>query len=197
VANILWQRDGFWKMAAQWRLLTGNTQYDELLREKGPAYFRYRLSGDLSALEAELRHFNADLGYNWTMQTENCWFTDRIMAQDSTAFRRMDADVLRAMLTGDMSADGTSPYLAVTYEEVEPGFTALVQNTGGNHLTIEFYNHSIVPQQIVLRPWQLRIGKYQVQQDGTLLLDNWYLTKAGERLKIMLPARSGSLVQVQ
>ncbi|MEL7247152.1 MAG: hypothetical protein AAFO03_01995 [Bacteroidota bacterium] len=196
VANILWQRDGFWKMAAQWRLLTGNTSYDALLRENGPAYFRYRLTGQVDKLLAELRHFNAGLGYNWPMQTENTWFTDRILAQDSTAFRRMNTDVLRAMLTGDMSANGTSPYLAVTYEGVQPGFTALVNETEADRLVIEFYNHTDKPQQVVLRPWQLAAGAYQVRQGDTLLHRAWKASQAGERLEITLAARAGSVVQI-
>lgn len=197
VAKILWERDDFWKMAAQWRLLTGDTSYDELLIENGPAYFRYRLTGQVEGLLGELRHFNAGLAYNWTMQTENTWFTDRIFAQDSTKLSRVNTDVLRAMLTGDLSANGVSPYLAVTYEGVKPGFTALVKETGTKRLVIEFYNHSDAPQQVTLRPWQLLPGAYQVLQGDEVLHRAWNFQNAGEQLEITLAAKQGHLLQIE
>ncbi|MEM6378988.1 MAG: hypothetical protein AAF705_12300, partial [Bacteroidota bacterium] len=197
VANLLWQQEDFWKMAAQWRLHTENENYDELLLEKGPTYARYRLTGETDALLKELRRFNSDLGYNWTMQTENCWFTDRILAQGSTQLRRINTDVLRAMLTGDMSDNGATPYMAVTYEKAKPGFTALVKETGAERLVIEFYNHSHKPQKVTLRPWQLQLGEaYQVQQGEKILQQAWNFEEAGQRLEIILEGEVGSLLQI-
>ena len=185
---------GFHSLAGQWRLITGKTDYDQMLMKYGAPYLKYRINGDLPALVQALRKFNEDLGYNWKMVTSDTWFTDRIWAPGPHASGRVNADVLKAMLTGDMNRNGTSPYMAVTWEGVSPGFTALVEGASDTGIRISAFNHAPGKQQISLRLWNLSPGQYDLFLEGKKR-QSLELKKAGQR--VPLEIASGQLMNVE
>ncbi len=180
------RRSGFGALAGQWRILTGRTDYDSLIVRYGSPYIKYRINGDTNALLKGLENLCEDLNYNWPMQTSDAWFTDRIPAADSTAFRRLASDILKAMLTGDMIHGGTSPYMAVTWHATQKGFSALVEDHSRSHLRVALFNHAAAPQSVIARLWGLDAGRYTVTLNGEPIQEI-AIEEAGHKISLDLP----------
>ncbi len=188
------KRADFWALAGQWRLLTGLSDYDDLLSEYGSSYLKFRLHKDEAPLLKSLREFNDQIGYNWARQTKDTWFTDRIYAAGPGQRGRVSSNILKATLTGDMNDNGTSPYMAVTWDQIQPGFTALVEDHSNRHLEVSLFNHAKTTQKVTMRMWALKKGVYQVNLNGKFS-KTVRVEEAGQRLAIDLP--SGLLVKVE
>ena len=189
------RRGDFRGVVGQWRLLTGKTEYDDLLVKYGEPYLKYRINGDEKPLVKALIEFNNKLAYNWPMQTGEAWFTDRIMStHPELGLQRMNTDILRTTLTGDMVQNGTSPYMAVIYENVKSGFTALVNDHSTEYLNVSMFNHAESAQNATLRLWSLKPNDYRLYINGKLS-EYTRVEKAGQRIEIELP--SGVLINVE
>ena len=184
-ANQFFHNEGFHSLVGSWRLLTRNQTYDDFLSKYGAPYLRYRINNDMQALLDGLQEFNDQLAYNWPMQTTDAWFTDRIHATGPNAQGRVNSDLLKAMLTGDMNRNGTSPYMAVTWENLVPGITALVQESTSRNLEIIIFSHTKGNQEIVLRLWNLKPGPYEVRLDQGRT-QSFVQAKPGQRLNLLI-----------
>ena len=65
---------------AKYRLLTGDTQHDALLRADASGYVRYRLTGDPAPLESALRRNAEAFRSNWEAYTSEMRWTDRVIS---------------------------------------------------------------------------------------------------------------------
>jgi hypothetical protein len=179
----------FWSVAAQWRLLTGDQRYDDLLMEYGTPYLRYRLTGAEHFLEEGLKKPLEDARYNTPLKTVEALHTDRVYIRGH--------EHLTAMLTGNVSNEGLSPDFAVTWENTDENFTALVRESRFDRLTIDLYSHSDGDEEIDMRIWKLELGGYEIvyrygDRTDTKALQ---LKAKGQRLPVQLPG--GQLVTIE
>jgi len=173
----------FWTVVEQWRYLTGDSRWDDLILRYGTDYGRFRITGDEGHLVKALNRILEGVRYNTPMKTTEAIHTDRVYAPGS--------DQLKAMLTGDGVQEGLSPYFSVTWENTNDDFTALVTETGQNQLKVQLFSHSAEVQEIVMRLWQMAPGDYRLQLDSDQdMLDKTITIKErGDRVAITLPSQ--------
>ncbi len=181
----------FWSVAGQWRLETGDSTFDDLLLDFGPAYVNYRISGKQNPLIAQLDDFSKIMSANREIMTSEAYYTDRILATHHQDGSSLKTDLITAMLTGDVVRQGTSPYMAVTWEGTFDGFTALVKEHSAEKLFIEFYNHNARPDEVVMRPWALLPGKYLMEVNGKIT--EQIIHHPGQRIRLTLHKGSTDL----
>ncbi|MDH3650141.1 MAG: hypothetical protein OEQ53_10685, partial [Saprospiraceae bacterium] len=176
------QNRSFWGVAGQWRLLTGDGQFDELLLAYGPPYVKYRIEQDASHLIQALSEFNKATAFNWEMLTSEVYYTDRVLAVHSRHGQPLDVEVLKSMLTGDVSHNSTSPYVDVSWEDTFGGFTALVDESSRKNLSVQIFNHEDQQKEVTMRLWYLNKGLYTMQVNGQPMA--FEMQAPGHRMKV-------------
>lgn len=182
--NKLIHSELFWSVVEQWRFLSGDSRWDDLIMRHGTPYGRYRLSGNERYLNEGLERLLENVRYNTPMQTTEAIHTDRVYARG--------AEHLKAMLTGDGIWANLSPYYAVTWEDTNEDFTALVSETGDTRLQAQLYSHSPEASRVVMRTWHLAPGEYRLTlkpagarpRHETIKIES-----QGQRTPIALPGR--------
>ena len=158
VATKLIRSELFWNVVQQWRYMTDDSRWDDLILRHGTPYGRYRISGDERHLVEGLNELLDGVRYNTPLMTTEAVHTDRVDVPR--------AELLKAMLTGDGMKNNVSPYFAVSWEATDESFTALVSDTAVDSLTVKLYSHSPAERSVVMRIWQLLPGKYRLQQES-------------------------------
>ena len=166
VANQYLKSRGFWSVIGQWRLGFQDKRFDSLLVARGPAYIKYKLTGDESYLATDLNELVSRTDYNWPMMTEEVYYTDRVLATHQQEGGSLPWEVLTAMLTGEVVRNGISPYAQITWQETFPGFTALLQEHSSQHLEIDVYHHLSTTQVASFKIWELEQGNYELSENG-------------------------------
>jgi hypothetical protein len=189
-ASILREKDGFWSVAGQWRFMSGDDRFDDLLLTYGTPYLRYRLTGDTKYLEQGLDKVLENARYNTPLKTYEAIHTDRVYIRGY--------EHLTTMLTGNSSKEGLSPSYAVTWEETEEGFTALLDYSDFASLKLQVYSHNEEETQITARLWQLDNGDYDVIIDGDQnKKTNLRIDQKGQRLKLKAPPRKLITIEIK
>lgn len=185
-AARLMRESMFWSVASQWRIFTGDQRYDDLLKEFGTPYVRFRLTGDPAVLESVLRNLNENLRVNRPLRTYEAIHTDRVYLDESQWPPEFE---VQAMLTGDGMQEGLSPYHAVTWPDGGPDFTALVTDTGPDRLSAIIYSYDNQPRTVTARVWQLDAGTYRVSSSarGQAAQRDIDIDQEGQRVSINLP----------
>ncbi len=186
----------FWNVVEQWRFMTGDSRWDELIMHHGTPYGRYRLSGEERHLVEGLKPLLEGVRYNTPLMTTEAIHTDRVYVPR--------AELLKAMLTGDSVKHNVSPYFAVSWEETDENFTALVSDTGPDRLMVKLYSHSPEEHRVVMRLWQLTPGEYHLRQEprnqdiGQLPRqeETIRVQNKGERVPICLPSQREILISI-
>jgi hypothetical protein len=162
-AELLFKRADFWSVVSQWRLETGDASFDSFLRQHGPPYLRYRLTGETEPLAAGItRGMLEHLRFNTPLRTTEVLFTDRIhVARD---LGNCDpTDLIVAMLTGNHAPENMSPYYHVAWDETPRSFTALVANAGSREFTAEIFLHQADAAGVSARLFRLEPGRYRLR----------------------------------
>ena len=194
---VLLQCDLFWNVAQQWRFMTNDPRWDDLILLHGTPYGRYRVSGNEAHLVEGLNQLLDGVRYNTPLMTTEVVHTDRVNVAH--------AELLKAMLTGDGVQDNLSPYFAVSWEDTDADFTALVSETGPDRLSIKLYSHASIECGAVMRIWQLLPGKYWLRQtalnkahpdDDRAESRQIQVQGKGQRFPIRLPAKREILLRL-
>ena len=188
----------FWNVVTQWRLETNDARFDVFLRQHGPAYLRYRLTGDSAPMAETIESsLLSVLRFNRPMRTTEVLFTDRVFVS-----RREGgpdgADLLAAMLTGCHTAQGMSPYYHVAWEEAPAAFTALVTSTGSDHVAADLFIHHGGESHVAASFLRLPPGDYRVsaRMAGRRLIDRTErITGRGQRVRLDIPG--GAVVSIR
>jgi hypothetical protein len=173
----------FWNVVEQWRFMSGDSRWDDLIMRHGTAYGRYRISGDERHLTDGLNELLEDLRYNTPLKTTEVVYTDRVQVAN--------AEFLKAMLTGDGIQSNLSPYYAVTWQDTDDNFTALVSNATPTQLDVKLYSHAFEARKVLMRVWQLVPGEYHLISEPPVLDHNptVLIKERGQRIPVMLPGR--------
>ena len=179
----------FWRVVEQWRFLRGDARWDRLIMRYGTEYSRFRLTGDEQHLVRGLDRLLAGVRYNTPLITSEALHTDRVFAPGW--------EHLKAMLTGDGMPENSSPYFAVSWEDTDEGFTALVCDARPDRLELQIFLHASQDGAIHMRLWQLPPGEYFLHQKvpvATSERRTIAIKGKGQRIPIHLP--TGKLVTI-
>jgi hypothetical protein len=181
-ADKLVRSQSFWTVVQQWRLATGDARWDDVILRRGTPYIRYRLSGDERHLIEGLDSLLGNLRYNTPLLTSEAIHTDRIYVPGW--------ELAKSMLTGDGVMENASPYFAVTWEQTNADFTALVAEASADRLAVQAFSHSAEQCDVVMRLWQLSPGNYQMRCETVGRAESKRLSVAdkGARVRIPMPA---------
>ena len=153
--SVLKSKEEYWNVVEQYRFATLDSRFDSLSYKYGTPYSRYRLTGDVSFLEKELENFLENVRYNSPLRTTEVLHTDRVYYPGS--------ETIKAMLSGDGTFEGTSPYEYVSWEDTDDYLTALVKDAGPEKLTVQLFSYSPDKLEITMRVWRLKKGKYNIE----------------------------------
>jgi hypothetical protein len=174
----------FWNVVEQWRDLTGDSQWDDLIRKHGTAFGRYRISGDEQHLAEGLNSLLEDVRYNTPLKTTEAVYTDRV--------RVSDAELLKKMLTGDGIQHNLSPFYAVSWQQTDSDFTALVRGSGPEHLEVDLFYHGTAEREVNMRVWKLTPGEYELRCNASEQaphIERVSVSEPGQRIPVTLPAQ--------
>ena len=162
--NRLLENTRFWSVVSQWRVLTGDNRYDDILARYGTPYVQFRLTGDEKYLVTGLQEILDKVRFNTPLLTYEAIHTDRIYVTDSNA----GSSVLKAMLTGDGMIEDMSPYPVITWEKTPAGFTALVTHSSSDTIEVQLFIFNDDASEITARLWEPDQGNVSVSlTDGS------------------------------
>jgi hypothetical protein len=174
----------FWNVVEQCREMGGDSRWDDLIMKYGTAHGRYRISGDERHLVDGMNVLLKDLRYNTPLKTSEAVYTDRV--------RVPGAELLKMMLTGDGIQHNLSPYFAVSWQQTDPDFTALVRRSGQEHLEVELFSHGPADREVLMRVWKLAPGEYDLRCEAAGLatrIETVMVSEPGQRIPVTLPTR--------
>ena len=173
---------GFWEVVQNWRMITQNNKYDRLILEYGVAYTKFSLTGNKDYLTNALNFLLENIRYNSALRTNLVLHTDRVYVRGN--------EILKAMITGNGSS-GVSPYYQVTWENADNDLTILVDQSDKDSLSIDLFSYVEDSQNVILRPWILTEGSYNLSLlgDDYLYTDKLTITKTGQKISISVPSK--------
>ena len=182
----------------KWRILTGDTRYDDLLREVGDAYTRSYLTGDTTPVEDKLQRAlehgmnqfgHGAMRYNLPMLTSEVKYTDRIFVGGH--------DVLFSMYTGTPGSAVYCPAYAVTWQDTGRHFAALVRKAERDHLKVQVYSFEDRPNSVGMLVWHMPRGKYRLTwlihglagHQGERDRREIRIRERGDKIGLLIPSR--------
>ncbi|MCC6396351.1 MAG: hypothetical protein IT282_04990 [Bacteroidetes bacterium] len=178
VAQHLIRNPAFWSTVQNWRIRSGKNSFDSLIARNSTPYVRYRLTGAERALEEGFDQLLQTLRHNTPLRTDMVVHTDRV--------RIPGIDHLKAMIAGDGTPEGNSPYFAVSWRETNEHLAMLVRNSTDSLLSVSVFNFNPQKKSIVMRPWRLAPGRYLLELN----------TAAGKTAASVVISRPGEHVRV-
>ncbi|MGH9674989.1 MAG: hypothetical protein ACRD44_17590, partial [Bryobacteraceae bacterium] len=142
------------------RELTGDRRWDDFLLKAGPAYVRYRMTGDRNIIAEDMeKSVNARVRQRWPHMTHEGVMTDRIGYLPQAVSYMMGAPA-QSGYTG-------FPNHAATYEGAGRDFAAVVEEATEQKLRILYYSFGDRPRAVGIRPWRLEAGaRHRVTAGG-------------------------------
>lgn len=155
---------------AKYRLLTGDTQHDALLRADASGYVRYRLTGDSAPLESALRRNAEAFRSNWEAYTSEMRWTDRVMAFTRNYLNYLlepappapSPEILYSSATGDPGNPEVFPLNAVRWRTPPRDLAALVTEASRTSFAAELFHFSARPRDMDAELFLLSPGEYEL-----------------------------------
>jgi hypothetical protein len=177
--------------------LTGETRYNDLVRQYASPYNRYQLTGNQDEMMKGFDAILNSLRYNFPLMTSEVKFTDRVYVRGS--------DLLAGMYTGHFGRGFEFPALVATWKNTGPDISVFVRKGDKNSALVSLYNAGD-QKQVEMNTWMLTPGVYKVsigldKNDDTVseeLINEQSVTvneRVG-RIKFQLPARAQVVVRV-
>lgn len=163
-AYTMMRSGGFWDVAELWRLAASNAQYDDLLKQRGSAYIKFRLTSNDQYLRDELTAVLKDVRENLPLITTEGYFTDRIEVRNLRSREDRGAGILESMYLGAPLVDLFYPFSPIFWNGFDTSFSALVLNASPTGLTASMFNHATTVQQGRISFLQLSPGRYVLTQ---------------------------------
>ncbi|MFA0755673.1 MAG: hypothetical protein YPKNTGVA_001181 [Candidatus Fervidibacter sp.] len=181
----------------KYRILTGRTQFDDYLKERGSPYMRFLLTGDKKGLVTACEEVSANLRTNFELLTSEVLFTDRVAVTQQPMW---------AMMTGGVGTPYFYPCYFVTWQKTGEHFAALVTHADSRSLKVLAVNFEPKAKGVILRPWRLEPGVYEVrvgvdengddQIDAIRQREKVALTERGQDIPIPLLSRKVTVIEM-
>lgn len=195
---------------SKYRLLTGDTQYDALLRSDSSGYIRFRLSGDIPSLESALLRNAEAFRSNWEGYTSEVRWTDRVMSFRANYLNHMpepappgpSPELLYSTATGDPGNPLVFPLNAVRWRTAPRDLAALVTDSSRNAFAAKVFHFGQNRRDFEAEFFLLAPGEYElsVVSEGTGDPKPQYRTNfrvEGNRVRVPLQLPSRQLCSVQ
>lgn len=143
------------RIFAMAKKVTGNKEYDELVRQYGQAYNKYEISNNKSDLLKGFDVLLNSLRYNFPLLTSEVKFTDRVYIPGS--------NLLLGMYTGHFGGGFEYPALVATWKNTGPDVSIFVRKGDSKSATVSLFN-AADKKQVVMRTWLLEPGHYKVKE---------------------------------
>lgn len=199
VAKEIWPQVR--EVVSKWRLISGDTRYDELLRQDAMPYVRQLLGGDEKLLLENLQQAAEGNSQRFEMLTSEVLYTDRIYIRGH--------EHLYAMYGGGIGDTSGCPGWAVRWEKAGEDLAAWVVEATPAKFRARVYNFARGEREFAMQHWRLAPGRYTLtlQSDGDGTKDRRFQTAApwrrevelkhrGDSIPIRLPARRGLVVEM-
>lgn len=155
---------------AKYRLLTGDTQHDALLRADASGYVRYRLTGDSVSLESALRRNAEAFRSNWEAYTSEMRWTDRVMTFTRNFLNYLpepappapSPEILYSSATGDPGNPLVFPLNAVRWRTPPRDLAALVTQASRTSFAAELFHFGARPRDMDAELFLLSPGEYEL-----------------------------------
>lgn len=177
--------------------LSGDKQYDQLIRQYASPYNKYQLTGDVKELLGGFDQILNSLHYNFPLLTSEVKFTDRVYVRGS--------DLLTGMYTGHFGRGFEYPALVATWKNTGRNVSVFVRKGDRSSAVVSLYNAGAA-RQVEMNTWMLAPGQYKLrigtdENDDTVAekLIHEELVTIRERvgvIRIDLPARSQIVVRI-
>lgn len=159
---------------ARYRLLTGSTEFDDVLKHDYSALAIDDSDGRRDALESDLRKTAEALRINFPAYTSEVRFTDRVFTFPRlfgadmlfadpvpSCNTRPNTQMLYATATGDRGSLQVFPLNAVRWLTPPRDIAALVTRSGRDHLTAELFHFGDQPRTMQAEFYLLAPGSYR------------------------------------
>lgn len=186
----------------KYRQLSGDTQFDDLIRREGDGYQRLLLGDGRAGLLADLQQQAEALRYNWPAFTSEVRWTDRVFRFHSSYLNHFVSPPLPAyrpnqlfnMLCGNIGNALYFPIAGVRWLTPPRDFAALVTQSNPAAFAAELFHFGKEARPMEVTFQLLRPGKYELSlleaQSGTVFQRQVFTVGQKEkRLRLQLPSR--------
>lgn len=185
---------------AKWRQLSGDRQFDDLLRADATGYKRFMLDQDKDRLTEDLGEMAKTLSFNWPMFTDEVRYTDRVLSfphawprTTATGLRRIDANLLYSSVTGDPGTVLHYPINGARWHTLPIEIAALVARNERDEFAAELFHFGSEKRPLAVSLLVLDPGVYRwrlISSAGDRLAHGEVtLSPVHRRLDITLPSR--------
>lgn len=197
-------------MLGKYRSIFPDSRFDAVLARSASGYTRFRLTGDRSRLERELKSNAEAFRSNWPGYTSECRWTDRVLRftgyynrtnPPAAALPLPDPRVLYSSVTGDMGygAD-VLPLNAVRWLTPPREIAALVTAVSPNQFEAELFHFGESKRTMEAELLLLEPGNYLIELDsgthGGVVTSRANITVAQRKVPIELPAHTLTRLRV-
>lgn len=198
---------------AKYKLLTGSTEFDELLARDHRAYMVSGPDGDRTALMSALRESAEALAVNFEGYTSEVRYTDRVLRFPALFGRNMmfqeaipsiktpNPALIYSLATGDPGDAGYFPLSAVRWLTPPRQIAAMVTETGAERFTAELFHFGEDKRPMEAELYLLAPGRYtfelrQEGSDGTGKPAPFSVSGPRTRISFELPPRKPCVLRV-
>lgn len=206
--------EGIREVVSKHKLLTGSTEFDELIRLDGGPYMRFRLYGDRPTMTAALRDTAESLRVNFAGFTSEVRYTDRVLRfprlftyramypKPLAGFHEIDTQLLFSTLTGEPGAGLYFPINAVRWLTPPRDIAALVTESNGKRFESEIIHFGHEPRHMGAELYLLEPGRYTFtlrEKTTGQTIGSQPLTINGRhsRVKFHIPAKTLCIMEIQ
>ncbi len=201
--------DGIMPALAKYRLLTGDNEFDELLRREADPIITHRLSGDMKPIVDALRNNAEFMRVNFEAYTSEMRCTDRLFMYPEAyghwgpdeksrkaGIRQFDRSIIYQVATGDPGDLLYFPLMAVRWLTPPRQIAAFVSDSGPDRFKAELFHFGTGLRSMGAELYTLKPGIYEMtlrslQADSAAYRDRQVINITGPRTRIdfQLPAQ--------
>ena len=164
VAGLLKNSEDFASVTEQWRIITGNKNFDDVLMSTGSDYLKYRISGNKNYIVRGSQRIIDGIIYGKELISTEGYYTDRIEIGDIHKSDEWASSHLESAYLGSTLDEGFHPFYHISWNGFGDDFAALVVESNSIYLKILVYNFLDQAQEGELNLWHLLPGKYLYRQ---------------------------------
>jgi hypothetical protein len=193
-AGQIHDNGAFFDVVEKWRAVSGDSQYDDLLRERASGMMRYHFDGQTDRLKRELESIIEGLSVNVPMLTTEVLFTDRVSIPGGAA--------LTSMITGSFGNPTYYPLHAVTWDGIGDEAAVFVADADSRSLNAQLYAFTETPHTLTMRLWRLKKGEYEIRltdekNEETFINQKFQYLERGQSFDLTLPSQRLLKISIQ
>ncbi|MFC2116725.1 CARDB domain-containing protein [Bacteroidota bacterium] len=207
VAGMLKDSEGFSSVIEQWRIITGNKTYDDVLMVTGSNYLKYRISGDKNYIVKGSQRIIDGIIYDKELISTEGYYTDRIEIGDIHKSEVWASSHLESTFLGSTMDEGFHPFYHISWSGFGDDFAALVVESNSKYVKVLVYNFLDQPRKGELSLWHLLPGKYQFSQgsdlneddeiDELIVSSEFEIEQRFGSVELSLPSRQLQVITIQ